>query len=143
MDARLARLCDEQEIRDACMAYWAGWDRRELDLVLRAFTADATLSLFGGELTMKVADLAARGRIDLDYKHTSHALSNQVLKVTGPTATADSLVTCHLVNSNGTVFVRGLRYLDDLMRTPDGWRITHRRHFVLWQYNGEISAMEV
>lgn len=24
MDARIARLLDEQDVRDACMAYWAG-----------------------------------------------------------------------------------------------------------------------
>lgn len=142
MDARLERLCDEQEVRDACMAYWAGWDRRDLGILLEGFTPDATLSLFGGEQVLKIADLAAHGTIDYDYEHTSHAPSSQVVKVAGDTATADTLVTCHLVRKDATVAIRGLRYLDDLVRTPMGWRIRHRRHFVLWQYNAECVKPE-
>jgi hypothetical protein len=135
MNARLAKLLDEQEVRDACMAYWAGWDRRDLTILLRAFTPTATLCLFGGEQVLKVSDIAASGRIDGLHEHTSHALSNQVVTVAGDAATADSLVTAHLVGAEGKVMVRGLRYLDDLVRTDEGWRIERRQHFVLWQYD--------
>lgn len=108
-----------------------------MDIYLRAFTTDATLSLFGGKQVLKVSDISdivASGKIVVPHEHTSHAPSNQVVTVTGDAATADTLVTCHLVGADGRVQVRGLRYLNDLVRTADGWRISHRQHFVLWQY---------
>lgn len=35
----------------------------------------------------------------------------------------------------GPVMVRGLRYLDRLVRTEGGWRIEHREQEALWQYD--------
>jgi hypothetical protein len=31
--------------------------------------------------------------------------------------------------------VRGIRYIDDLVRTDGGWRIARREHRTLWQYD--------
>jgi len=137
MDDRAAALADEQEIRDACMRYWAGFDRSDVDLYLAAFTPDATLSLFGGSQIVKVADMAAHGALTPPFEHTSHAPGSQAITISGDTATADTLVTAHIVPEQGPILVRGLRYVDDLVRTDDGWRIHHRRHFLLWQYDVE------
>jgi hypothetical protein len=123
------------------MAYWAGVDRRDTQTYLRAFTADATLSLFDGALTMAVAELVQDGGMDKGgFEHTSHTPGSQTITIDGDTATADTLVTAVLVLGDGPVTVRGLRYRDDLMRTEDGWRISLRRHSVLWQYNAERVA---
>jgi len=34
----------------------------------------------------------------------------------------------------GRIRVRGLRYIDDFVKTPEGWRIRHRVHIPIWQY---------
>lgn len=53
---------DEQGIRDARMRYWAGIDRRNPELFASAFTADAVLSLLGGERIVQVSDMIASGK---------------------------------------------------------------------------------
>jgi hypothetical protein len=137
----LRRWVDEQQVRDACMAYWAGVDRRDIQAYLRAFTADATLSFFDGAVTVPVAQLVRDGVLDKGgFEHTSHTPASQVIAVDGDNATADTLVTAVLVPADGPVSVRGLRYRDDLVRTADGWRIRLRRHSVLWQYDAEKVA---
>jgi len=136
MNDRLEALGDEQAVRNTCMRYWAGFDRSDIDVYLSAFTPDATLSLFGGEQVMRPADMAARGELLSPFEHSSHAPSSQTIFVDGDIATADTFVVAHLVpRDDGPIAVRGLRYLDDLVRTDDGWRISHRRHFLLWQYD--------
>ncbi len=119
-----------------CMRYWAGFDRGDRDLMLSAFTPDATLSLFGGERTMSVADLAAGGSAPQTAQRM-HAPGSQVITVDGDRVTADTFVVSHLVPDEGPILVRGLRYLEDLVRTDDGWRVRHLQHFQLWQYDVE------
>ncbi|WP_236795457.1 nuclear transport factor 2 family protein [Amycolatopsis sp. GM8] len=132
---------DRQQIRDACMAYWAGFDRGDPEVYLRAFTPDATMSLFDGKTILDVAKFVAEGGLGkTGFEHKSHTPGSQVITVDGDTACADTLVTAVLVTADGPVMVRGLRYLDDLVRVEDGWRISHRRHSVLWQYNAERVA---
>jgi len=144
MTDRLEALADEQAVRDACMRYWAGFDRSDIDVYLAAFTPDATLSLFGGEQVIRLADTAARGELVSPFEHSSHAPSSQTISVDGDSATADTFVVAHLVpRGDGPIAVRGLRYVDDLVRTDDGWRISHRRHFVLWQYDVERTEPRV
>ncbi|WP_236791797.1 nuclear transport factor 2 family protein [Amycolatopsis sp. GM8] len=131
------RLLDEQGIRDACMRYWAGVDQKDADLFGAAFTADAELSLFGGENVVKIADMIAGGRLSGGYAHTCHSLANQTVTVTGDTATATSFVVAHLIPDAGPILVRGLRYEDQLVRHGSGWRIARREHHTLWQYDAE------
>jgi hypothetical protein len=144
MNDRLETLADEQAVRDTCMRYWAGFDRKDVDVFLAAFTPDATLSLFGGEQVVSPADMAARGGLGSVFEHSSHAPSSQTISVDGDNATADTFVVAHLIpRDGGPIAVRGLRYLDDLVRTDHGWRISHRRHFVLWQYDAERTEPRV
>jgi SnoaL-like domain len=135
MDDHAEALADEQGVRDACMRYWAGFDRNDIELYLAAFTADATLSLFGGAQVVSIADMAARGELASPFDHTSHAPASQTISIDGDRATADTYVVAHLVPAGGPISVRGVRYLDDLVRDGDRWRIKCRQHFVLWQYD--------
>ena len=136
MTDELARELDEQRVRDACMRYWAGFDRRDVELFRAAFTEDATLSFFGGRRVVSVADMISGGGVTSnDFRYTCHTPANQVVKVTGDTATADTLVVAHLVPEEGSILVRGLHYSDQLVRTEHGWRIRRREHTALWQYD--------
>jgi hypothetical protein len=134
MTDRAAPAADEHAVRDACMRYWAGFDRGDRDLMLSAFTPDATLSLFGGERVMSVAELTA-GPPTPQSAQRMHAPGSQAITVDGDRATADTFLVSYFVPDQGPILVRGLRYLEDLVRTEDGWRIRHLRHFQLWQYD--------
>lgn len=131
------RLLDKQGVRDACMRYWAGVDQKDAELFGSAFTADAELSLFGGERVVQIADMIAKGKLGGEYPHTCHTLANQTVTVTGDTATAVSFVVAHLIPETGPILVRGLRYNDELVREGSGWRIARREHHTLWQYDAE------
>jgi hypothetical protein len=131
--ARLLR--DEQAVRDACMKYWAGVDRRDNDLVREAFVEDAQISLFGGTRVVSVDDLLGTGSSGGIIEHSSHTPGSQVVTVDGDTATADTMVTAVQVLREGPILVRGLRYRDSLVRRDDEWRIKLRDHETLWQYD--------
>ena len=131
------RMLDEQGVRDTCMRYWAGFDRRDSEIYGAAFSSNATLSLFGGERVVAVAEVMDRGSIGGAFEHTCHAPASQVVTITGDTARADTFVIAHLVPESGAILVRGLRYLDQLVRTDQGWRIQFREHITLWQYDVE------
>ena len=125
---------DEQQIRDTCMRYWAAVDRNDVELYLSAFTPDAVLVQLGGQKIVSIQDRAREGKLTTHYAFTSHAPASQVILVEGDSATVDTLVVAHLVLKSGPIHVRGLRYLDDLVRAESGWRIRRRQHFALWQY---------
>jgi SnoaL-like protein len=119
------------------MRYWTGVDQKNKELFSSAFTADAELSLFGGERVVRIADMIAEGRFGGDYAHTCHTLANQTVTVTGDTAKATSFVVAHLIPEVGPILVRGLQYHDQLVRDGSGWRIARREHHTLWQYDAE------
>ena len=134
--AALQLLLDQQAVRDTCIKYWAGMDRRDNDLVREAFVEDAQISLFGGTRVVSVDDLLGAGSsAETVIEHSCHAPGSQVVTVDGDTATADTIVTAVQVPGEGPILVRGLRYRDDLVRTEVGWRITLREHETLWQYD--------
>jgi hypothetical protein len=79
--------------------------------------------------------------------YTSHAVASQQITLDGGLAHADTFVVAHLVEGAvagpGAILVRGLRYTDDLVRTEEGWRIAHRRHHSLWQYEAKAVSPDL
>jgi hypothetical protein len=56
------------------------------------------------------------------------------------------MAVAHLIEGvagPGHVMVRGLRYEDRLVRQADGWRIAHRIHRSLWQYDAEAVSPDL
>src|SRR6185295_4979834 len=105
----LSLLLDEQGVRDACMKYWAGVDRRDNDLVREACVDDAQISLFGGTRVVSVDDLLGTGASgETVIEHSCHAPGSQVVTVDGDIATADTMVTAVQVPREGPILVRGL-----------------------------------
>jgi hypothetical protein len=88
---------NEEELRAVCTRSWAGFDRNDIDLFLAAFTAEATMSLFGGARVMEIAAMAASGELVTPFENSSHAPANQVVKIEGDAAVADTLVVAHVM----------------------------------------------
>jgi ketosteroid isomerase-like protein len=124
---------DRVAIADLLARYADAVDRRDLDALDAVFTADATIdfSAFGGS----TGDLAATKQFLAEslgiFRRTQHMMGLPLVTVDGDRATART--TCHnpmlIDNADGTtsVWLIGLWYDDDLVRTADGWRISHRR----------------
>ena len=126
-------LLDRAAIRDVLLRYARGVDRRDLAMVRACFTSDCAYegTLARGTIADALASLADRlGR----YAGTMHLLGNQLIDVTGDTATSEtSCVAYHRLADGGADFVTGVRYLDDFARDGDDWRIRRRAVRLDWQ----------
>ena len=137
-------LDDKAYVRDVLENYFHALDTRDEDRLRACFTDDAVVTHHHGsesEFTLSGSAEIARYFCNLMRKFTatSHARSNSVVDVAGDTATAATLATVHVV-SGDLVRVRGIKYVDELLRVDGGWRVNKRTHAQLWQY--ETAAVK-
>ncbi|OAA27737.1 SnoaL-like domain-containing protein [Frankia sp. EI5c] len=121
---------DLELIREVLIRYSTGIDRRDWPLFRTCWTPDAEadyghLGHFSGADAITELMVAAHR----DLGSTRHQLSNFVIEVDGDRATASTYVHAVLMLStsdpNAWIDVVG-GYEDDLVRTPEGWRISRR-----------------
>jgi hypothetical protein len=141
-----ATALDRLQVRSVLDDYWIDLDRRQWDRIADCFTADADISYDSGSyrfaggpaLTDWLRGSAAHLAV------TTHTVSNVRIEVAGDDAAADAYATAVLVGaSQPAVTVRGLRYLDHLVRRDGRWLIDRRQHRALWQYTaaGEPTVL--
>jgi hypothetical protein len=136
MTLSIQEISDRLEITDAIVRYSHGLDRRLWEEWDRAFTNDAIIDftafgLFSGP-THEFRKLFTGN--DASRISGQHLVSNLLISLDGDRATAYaefSLVTLSKVDSPGKArrARAGGWYEDELVRTPDGWRIRVRRGF--------------
>lgn len=134
---------DRIAIMDVLGRYSRGIDRCDL-AVLDAIWADgATVDYgFGGSDARSWSKATLQGLRD-SYLRTQHMLGQMLIDVDGDRATAETYCRAYHETEGADgpeeVIVGG-RYLDDLIRTPDGWRIAHRRYVMDWNSNRPSTA---
>jgi hypothetical protein len=161
-EQRLQRTLDHVEIQQTLLIYFHAMDSGNVEACRNVFTEDvesiyavpkpagleAHMESFRsmcGKLGVKAQRMTRRGAnatTDLALKHTSHFVGNMRIRVEGNTARAETYVIAHLFyeeDSNDYVVIRGLRYIDKLIRTPAGWRVRHRVHELNWVREGNAS----
>lgn len=134
-----ADLADHAAISDVLTRYATALDMRDWDLLDAVFTHDA-VGEYGGRIgrtyhgRAAIVELVRGALTGLDA--SQHILANPRVTVAGDLATSHvELHAQHFLPGNargGSTFEVGGTYLDRLLRTPDGWRITHRRLAVAW-----------
>ena len=137
-------LKDKAEIRETLTRYWFGVDRREPAVAASVMTPDGHYgNLHGREELERLMQRALPG-----YECLQHCFASSEIEVAGDTATADTMAVGFALGDNADgerrVFARGLRYVDTLVRTEEGWRITERvgsddrevGHDTFWQFEG-------
>jgi ketosteroid isomerase-like protein len=133
----LAYLGDRQAIRDLVTRYACAVDRRDFDAVGACFTPDAETdyTYFKGP----IGEVLEKIRAGVGgFAMTMHVLGNHLAEVHGDSATSETYAVCYHRRPgvpDGAQLVVAMRYLDDLVRTPEGWRIRRRRATVEWQQN--------
>lgn len=125
----LAEISDRLEIQQLLVDYSTAIDRRRFDDLDRVFTPDAYI------------DYRAMGGIDGGYPEVKvwlaqvlpnfpayfHMLGNIDIVLAGDTATSRAICFNPMkLDDKGQVLFCGLWYEDELVRTPDGWRISRR-----------------
>jgi len=132
MTMSLQEISDRLEIQDLLVAYSHAIDTRNWDALDDVFTPDAFIdySDFGGgsgdvETTKKFLAMAMP-----NFSSFQHMVSTSKITLNGDEATGKTI--CHnpmvlpLGEGKEQIFVCGLWYHDEYVRTPDGWRISKR-----------------
>ena len=129
------RTSDRSDIIDLAIRYAWALDSKNLEELRDVFTPNAT-ALMRGVRCDGVDEIIARvaGAV-LRLDHTQHLVGNHQVTVTGDTGThrcqlqgQHVLVGCN----GGDNFIIGGYYEDDVVRTTEGWRITHRLMEQTW-----------
>jgi 3-phenylpropionate/cinnamic acid dioxygenase small subunit len=133
---RVQELCDRLDIAEVLARYCDALDQRRWELLAAVFAADASADYgsVGTPTGVEAIASAIRNTIE-NLDATQHLIGNVQVQVQGDTATAQ----CYLISQHvragqpgGEEYLLGGRYVDELARTPDGWRITFRRLDRMW-----------
>ncbi|MFZ1176355.1 MAG: nuclear transport factor 2 family protein [Mycobacterium sp.] len=123
---------DRQDISELLVRYATGIDRRDWPLFRTVFTDDCELDY--GEIGAWNGVGAVTNFMEQAHAmagHTLHRLTNQAITVDGDKAAARTYVDALIMagdNRAGGTGVNGIGFYDDeIVRTPDGWRIARRR----------------
>jgi len=135
VDAAIRHLLDRAAIQEVLLRYARGVDRGDLELVASCFTPDASYE--GALANGTIADALDRLRDAMArYDGTMHFVGNQLIEIDGDTASSETYaVAYHRLTESGEVklFTVGVRYLDELTRAGDEWRIRARVVKMEWQ----------
>jgi len=135
-EAALRRLVDEADVSQVILRYADGVDRRRFDQVWDCFAPDAYVSgsSFSGPLNEYLPKLLEGVQ---SFGATQHFMGNQLRTVDGDRAHTETYaVARHFRDQAGEdeVLVMGVRYVDDLIRLPDGrWVIAGREATATWR----------
>jgi len=146
---RLEELEARAEITDLINRYGDGVRRDDIDLIMSCFSDTATIDHGNGRIVEGKAHIrafyeASRAPgsnspvLTFDEKVASTpVMSNIVIELEGDNAHCESMclaIHVGVIGASGSVMVRGTRNIDDLVRTPDGWKIERRSHPALWMF---------
>lgn len=121
------------EISEVLVRYATGIDRRDWALFRTCFTEDCEADY---------GDIGSWSGVDamtewMDQAHAPagpslHRITNQAVEVDGDRATSRSYVDAMILAPDGQHGNRAHGYYDDeLVRTPDGWKIARRRTTII------------
>ncbi|OJZ76044.1 hypothetical protein BRW65_00915 [Mycobacterium paraffinicum] len=127
-------IADRLAIQDVLFRYAHALDDRDSQLLRTCFTEDAVCEV-GATLVGIDAIIAFAEGVLSGFDVTQHLIANPRTTIHGDRA--ESVCDLHAQHvtrgaPGGEHYVIGGRYDDSLERTPEGWRIAHRRLRVTW-----------
>ena len=138
------RALDRADILETVTWYFMAIDRRDFAALHRVFTPDVEAVFEGvhvaGGIDRLIAFVTGASDVSLpvdvvDLQLSMHFIGNHVATIDGDTARTETYALAHLVDRPGgapRMRTRGLRYVDALVRTSEGWRIAKREHLCDW-----------
>jgi len=138
-DATLRYVADLEQLRALGQRYARAVDGRDYDALRDLFHADAVIEGVRGVAPRDeyVETMRASPRA---YEHGMHLLADPLISLT-PGADAATLDTYAVVHQIGAVqadgarggnATLGMRYVDEVVRDGDSWRILRRTATMLW-----------
>ena len=138
MPYTVEQLSDKFEITETLYRYATALDTRNRELLREVFVEDAVFRIGAG--VGRFDGVEAIGDVVLEFlgglEASQHIITNPVIELDGDTATS----RCYLhaqhympdQRTGGNTLEIGGTYHDQLVRTPDGWRIRERELEVTW-----------
>ncbi len=129
-------LADRTEIADLLHRYAHAVDRQDWELLTTCFTDDATVdySASGAPAGTFVEFRDWMAKTMPGFIMTQHFVTNSLVTVTGDEADGRAYFYNPMTMGDGKggvmYIIVGGYYVDRFRRTPDGWRIAHRKEEV-------------
>jgi 3-phenylpropionate/cinnamic acid dioxygenase small subunit len=126
---------DRLAIMDLTHAYCWALDTRRWDDLREVFLPDARAVLGGSDLGGIDAIIARVTAALSPLDDSQHMVSTHQIHVDGDRATCRCYLHAQHVRHGalgGPLYVVAGRYEDELVRTPQGWRIAHRELIPMW-----------
>ena len=129
---KIKRLEDEREIEALMHVYAEMVDRREWKKMDRVFALEATIDYTstGGQKGPFRETLAWLDRALESWPLNLHIITNLIIEIDGDTARTRCYFHAPMGRNQPSgeqlIITNAGRYLDKLVRTADGWRITER-----------------
>jgi hypothetical protein len=126
-EALVKDLCDREQIRDLIHRYCWAVDRGTLEEVMALFHSECNLGLVPGkryvgrEATYRWYKMYMQNRMEV----LRHLIHNQVITISGDTATSKSYFDAVGDLKGESITVAGF-YEDTLFRVNDGWKFTEK-----------------
>lgn len=136
-------LHDRLEIIELTHRYCWALDSKDLDLLDTVFLPDATAELRSAPLEGRDAIRARIRAAATALDATQHTVTNHMVTIDGDRATSRCYLHSQHVREGtegGDLYVIAGRYEDELVRTPDGWRIAFRRLVGVWT-DGNLAVV--
>jgi hypothetical protein len=155
LQAEMRRLTDKDAIADVLYRYTVALDTHRWSDLEDVFTPDATMVVASADVGDRIAinDEVAEGRDGVigtirsildGMDATQHVCAQPLIEVNGDGATSTSYLheQHYFIDDHGpeTLETGGI-YIDKLIRTPDGWRITERVLQNLY-WNGDVTLID-
>ena len=121
-------LRDRYDIGQVMIRYATSVDQRDLERYATCFTEDVEVKGFGREsFTDRATYVPWVGEALKNFSATHHQITNQEVEIDGDRAHLRSYVqaTHEMANDGDMLMVLWAIYDDRLIRTDEGWRITH------------------
>jgi hypothetical protein len=126
----MEEISDRLEIQQLLIDYSTAIDRRRFDDLDRVFTPDAHIdyTVFGGIAGTYPEVKAWLAEVLPNFPVYAHMLGNVDVRIDGDTASSRTICFNPMVlpGENKQVMFCGLWYVDEFVRSPDGWRMTRR-----------------
>ena len=131
MSRSVQEISDRLEIEQLLVRYCYAIDQRDWDAYRSVYTEDAVIddvSAGPGNTVDQMVEFLSRALEGVVL--IQHAISTSLVEIDGDTAHARTVCHCPVVLDRGggqtEMFFQGLWYVDELVRTPDGWKIAKR-----------------
>ncbi len=124
----LNELINREAIRDLMVRYYSAVDRRNFEGVGRCFTPDAVVD-FDGPIANGAGEILAYTSQIGRWPTSTHFMGNHLVELKGDRAKVETyaVATLRTVAEGREVdLVSGLRYLDEMVQTDEGWLIGRR-----------------